>query len=420
MTLVEAVFAPRARVEEVVHSLEPIAAAKGLTIETHLAGLPALLRGDEGKVRQILLNLLSNAVKFTEAGTISVHATGLDQAWSLAVTDTGRGIAAEHQQLIFEEFRQVDASSTRQAGGTGLGLAISRKMAELMGGTLAVASRPGEGSTFTLALPLVDARDPAAARAGETSVAAVRPGGKLLLAIDDDPDILDLMVNRLATSEFSVVAALGGEAGINLAHKLKPDLITLDILMPVLDGWEVLRRLKASPETRHIPVIMLSIVENRALSFGLEAAESLVKPVSREALLEVLRRHSTSSAPVLIVDDEVDARALVAEVLSGAGIPSLEAANGEEALAAIARQRPSLVVLDLMMPGMDGFAVLEHLAADDDLRNLPVIVLTALTLTPADEARLKQGARLVLDKAAIEPDKLLAQLRQVLGARFAP
>jgi len=295
-------------------------------------------------------------------------------------------------------------------------------MAELMGGSLAVASQVGQGSTFTLALPRSQGQQVGAVVESDTSLAAVRPGGKLLLAIDDDPDILDLMVNRLATSEFSVVTALGGEAGINLAHKLKPDLITLDILMPVLDGWEVLRRLKASPETRQIPVIMLSIVENRALSFGLEAADCLVKPVSRERLLEVLRRHAPGDreAPVLIVDDEPDARALVAEVLGTAGIPCVEVASGEEALAAIAKRRPRLVVLDLMMPGMDGFAVLEHLAADDELRALPVVVLTAMTLTGADEARLKQGAKLVLDKAAVDPERLLAQLRQVMGARFTP
>jgi CheY-like chemotaxis protein len=422
MALVEADFAPRALVEEVVTSLEPLATAKALAIETQLGPLPGLLRGDEGKVRQILVNLLSNAVKFTETGKITVTAACDEHSWVVSVADTGRGIAPEHQELIFEEFRQVDASSTRHAGGTGLGLAISRKMAELMGGSLAVQSRLGEGSTFTLALPRAGARDLGDGVTTDTSVAAVRPGGKLLLAIDDDPDILDLMVNRLATSEFSVVAALGGEAGINLAHKLKPDVITLDILMPVLDGWEVLRRLKASPETRHIPVIMLSIVENRALSFGLEAAECLVKPVSRELLLDVLRRHAPSDreAPVLIVDDEPDARALVREVLASAHVPSVEAASGEEALEAIARRRPRLVVLDLMMPGMDGFTVLERLAADDRLRELPVVVLTAMTLTPDDEARLKQGARLVLDKAAVEPDRLLAQLRQVMDARFKP
>ncbi|MDB5100326.1 MAG: multi-sensor hybrid histidine kinase [Cyanobacteria bacterium RYN_339] len=308
MTVVEADFAPRALVEEVVASLEPLANAKQLPIDIQVGRLPAVMRGDEGKVRQILVNLLSNAVKFTERGGITVTGGADEQAWQLAVADTGLGIEPEHQMLIFEEFRQVDASSTRQVGGTGLGLAISRKMAELMGGTLDVASRPGEGSTFTLALPRGGPRDHATAREADTQLAAVHPGSKLLLAIDDDPDILELMVNRLATSEFSVVTAQGGLAGLELAKKLKPDLITLDILMPELDGWEVLRRLKAAPETAHIPVIMLSIVENRALSFGLEAAECLVKPVTRERLLDVLRRHAVADqAPPLTVDDEPDA-----------------------------------------------------------------------------------------------------------------
>jgi signal transduction histidine kinase/CheY-like chemotaxis protein len=418
MTLVEADLAPRAMVEEVVASLVPLAAAKGLSLQVDHDGAPSLLRGDEGKIRQILLNLLSNAVKFTEQGGVTVRVRASDEAWTVVVADTGEGIASENQEIIFEEFRQVDASSTRQAGGTGLGLAIARRMARLMGGNLQVQSQPGEGSTFTLTLPRIG--HSAVSPGLGTGPSTIRPGSRLVLAIDDNPDILDLMVSRLASTEFSVVTALGGEAGLSVAHQVHPDLITLDILMPVLDGWEVLRRLKASPVTRHIPVVMVSILENRALAFGLEAAECLVKPVSRDQLLEVLRRHVPGhhGAPVLIVDDEGDARALVREVLASAGMPTVEAASGEEALAAIALCRPSLVVLDLTMPGLDGFAVLEYLSGDDDLRTLPVVVLTAMTLSPDDEARLVQAAMLVLNKSTITPDRLLDQLRSVIEHRL--
>jgi CheY-like chemotaxis protein len=245
----------------------------------------------------------------------------------------------------------------------------------------------------------------------------------VILAIDDDPDVLDLMVNRLADTEFSVVAARGGEAGLKLASQIQPDLITLDILMPGLDGWEVLRRLKANPELRHIPVIMMSILENRALAFGMGAAECLVKPVARDRLLEVLRSHAKvepGTAPVLVVDDEPDARALVRDILNGAGYAVAEAGNGKEALAAIAKERPGLVVLDLMMPELDGFAVLEHLAADPALRTLPVVVLTALALSPEDEQRLKAGSQLVLSKAALSTDALLDDLLGLLRRRLSP
>ncbi|HEY9722464.1 MAG TPA: response regulator [Oscillatoriaceae cyanobacterium] len=418
MLLVEAEFAPRALVESAIATIEPLATQKGLAITVDTLDAPAVVRGDEGKVRQIALNLLSNAAKFTEHGGIQVRVGADNGHWSLSVKDTGIGIAPEYQDVVFEEFRQVDASSTRQAGGTGLGLAISRKMAALMGGMITVESAPGQGSTFTLRLPRTHQNAPAPMPTG-AAVSTHKPGGPLLLAIDDDPDTLDLMVNRLSSSEFSVVTALGGEAGLNMAHKLRPDVITLDILMPVLDGWEVLRRLKSSPELRDIPVIMMSILENRALAFGLDASECLVKPVSRDRLLEVLRRHATPhNEPVLIVDDEADARALVREVLATAGYASVEASNGHEALAAIAKQRPSLVVLDLTMPELDGFAVLDRLASDPALRALPVVVLTAMALTPEDEARLMQGAQMVLNKAEMTPDALLEQLKRVLEARF--
>jgi CheY-like chemotaxis protein len=347
---------------------------------------------------------------------------GTDPGTRPAGSDTGCGISAGDLAIIFEEFRQVDASSTRHAGGTGLGLAISRKMTQLMGGEITVVSEVGVGSTFTMRLPRRPHMTPAAAvTIAQTPAAQPRATGRLILAIDDDPDVLDLMVNRLADSEFSVVTARGGEAGLKAASELKPDLITLDLLRPGLDGWEVLRRLKANPALRHIPVIMMSILENRALAFGMGASECLVKPVARERLLEVLRTHApTPDVPaVLGVDDEPDARALVRDILAHEGYKVREAANGVEALQAIAEERPSLVVLDLMMPGLDGFAVLDRLSADPGLRTLPVVVLTALALSAEDEARLKQGAQLVLSKAEASPDALIGDLLGVLRKRLA-
>jgi signal transduction histidine kinase/DNA-binding response OmpR family regulator len=422
MTVSDMAFAPRVVIEAAVSTIEPLATSKGLALHCDLGDLPKLVQGDEGKVRQIVLNLLSNAVKFTEKGSVSVTCRQGGGRWTVAVSDTGVGIAPQFREIIFEAFRQVDASSTRQAGGTGLGLAISQKMARLMGGELRLArSEAGVGSIFAVDLPIhstTPIRRPADDRPAYTGR---QPGKWLVLAIDDDPDVLELMSSRLSSTEFSVITAQGGEAGIRLASQLRPDLITLDILMPVIDGWEVLRRLKASPDLRQIPVVMLSIIENRALAFGMEASECLVKPVSRERLLEVLRQHVPSpvSGPILIVDDEPDARVLVRTALDATGYDSIEASNGQEALDAIARQRPALIVLDLMMPEMDGFAVLERLAADENLRTLPVVVLTAMMLTADDEARLRQGAMTVLNKAGLTADELLVQLQRVIANRFA-
>ncbi|MBC7541667.1 MAG: response regulator [Candidatus Sericytochromatia bacterium] len=423
MTMLQAAFAPRLVIEGALATIEPQATAKGLTVTATLDAVPRLVSGDEGKVRQIVLNLLSNAVKFTESGTVTVHCSHGEDDWTIQVSDTGAGIDPAHRSLIFEAFRQVDASSTRQAGGTGLGLAISRKMATLMGGELRLEqSAADQGSTFVLTLPIAMSRSGRRQSApDERSLHPARAPGKwLLLAIDDDPDILDLMVDRLSSTEFAVVTAQGGEAGLRLAHQLQPDLITLDILMPVVDGWEVLRRLKATPALRHVPVIMLSIIENRALSFGMEAAECLAKPVSRERLLEALREHVpvAASGPILIVDDEADARALVRTAFEGAGYVCIEAVDGKDALAAIRQHRPALIILDLMMPELDGFAVLEMLSADANLRTVPVIVLTAMSLTPEDDARLQQGAALILGKADLSPEELLLQLQTLMAKRF--
>ncbi|MEB3222032.1 MAG: response regulator [Candidatus Sericytochromatia bacterium] len=413
-------FNPRAVVEGVAATIEPLAAKKGLEIRLALAEAPEAVVGDEGKVRQIVMNLVSNAVKFTEAGTI-VLTLGVQEAnWTVAVKDSGIGIAPDLHGLIFEEFRQVDASSTRSRGGTGLGLAICQKMARLMGGYVTVASTPGSGSTFTLHLPIEAASATPVVEPSRTGRSSGREGA-LLLAIDDDPDVLELLTTRLAGTEFEVVTALGGEVGLREAERLKPDVITLDVVMPGFDGWEVLRRLKANPDLAAIPVVMMSILENRALSFSMGAADCVAKPVAGDHLLEVLRRSSGTSGPVsvLVVDDEPDARHLIGQVLEAAGHSWRGASDGAEALAAIRQARPELVVLDLLMPNMDGFTVLETLAADASLRSIPVVVVSAMALSAEDEARLERGARCILSKASFTPDELIAELQIHLGARKA-
>lgn len=418
MSVVESDFVPRALIESCMASVEPLAAQKKLRLSLDAGDTAGRVRGDEGKVRQVIINLLSNAIKFTEQGDIVVRLAREADHWSVSVEDAGIGIAPEHLDLIFEEFRQVDASSTRHAGGTGLGLAISQKMAQLMGGTISVASVLGQGSTFTLRLPVLLNGQPQTAGPATASVAR-RPPGLVLLAIDDDADVLALMRSRLSETEFSVVTAEGGEEGLRLAEKLQPDVITLDVLMPGLDGWEVLRRLKANPALANIPVLMLTIQDNKAHAFGLGAADCLAKPISRDRLLDVLRRLA-APAPgslLLIVDDEADSRELVRNIVAGAGYEAVEAENGRQALDMIAQRRPDLVVLDLLMPEMDGFLVLEALGQDPQLRLIPVVILTALGITPEDEERLSHCAQRILRKAAVTPDVLLGELRGVLRER---
>jgi CheY-like chemotaxis protein/nitrogen-specific signal transduction histidine kinase len=278
-------------VATVVGSTRALAEQKGLAIAVEAAPDLGLVVSDETKVRQILINLLSNAVKFTDAGGITVRVAGKGpDAWTFEVADTGVGIAPEHHDLVFQEFRQVDASTTRATGGTGLGLAISRKLVGLLGGRLTLASTPGAGSTFTVELPRHFAARPAATPDAPPAADAGAPDGEgpLVLAIDDDPDALRLIAENLRDSRYRVVTATDPESGLALARELAPAAITLDVLMPKVDGWMVLRRLKADPATRAIPVILASFLENRGLAAKLGAEAYLSKPFDRQELLSAL------------------------------------------------------------------------------------------------------------------------------------
>lgn len=416
MQITEEDFRPLQTIQAVFSTLEPMATQKGLRVSLVDEGAPDVVRGDESRVRQIVMNLVSNAIKFTPQGHVRVITrTEPDDRWSVRVEDTGIGIAREHLDLIFEEFRQVDSSSARQAGGSGLGLAISRNLARLMHGELQVESEVGKGSAFTVILPIHSGAGGIGQETAGQPPRVSRPAGRFVLAIDDDPDVLDLMTEKLAGSGYTVVTAKSGEDGLRLARELRPDVITLDIMMPRLDGWQVLRGLKESDETRNIPVIIVSILENKSLGFSLGAAEYLVKPVTRERLLDVLDRLALpGGGTILVVDDSADDRQLVREALLSAGHSVAEAANGLEALAYVEREMPRLVVLDLMMPGMDGFEVLVRLRDRPQTRNLPIVVFTAMDLSREELERLEAGTQKVLRKSTTPADLLIDELRTLL------
>ena len=416
MQISEEDFRPLQTIQAVFSTLEPMASQKGLRVSLVDEGSPDVVRGDESRVRQIVMNLVSNAIKFTVQGQVRVVTRAEpDGRWSVRVDDTGMGIAREHLDFIFEEFRQVDASSARQAGGSGLGLAISRNLARLMHGELQVQSTVGKGSSFTVILPINSGAGALVREAEGQGHKVSRPAGRFVLAIDDDPDVLDLMTEKLAGSGYTVVTAKTGDEGLRLAKDLRPDAITLDIMMPRLDGWQVLRNLKEAPETRNIPVVIVSILENKSLGFSLGAAEYLVKPVTRDRLLDVLDRLALpGGGPILVVDDSPDDRQLVREALLSAGHSVAEASNGIEALSFIDREMPRLVVLDLMMPGMDGFEVLVRLRERPDTRNLPIVVFTAMDLSREDRERLETGTQKVFCKATTPADLLIDELRTLL------
>jgi len=379
---------------------------------------------DLTKLRQALFNLLSNAAKFTRDGTVSLHVKRTEQAgedWLVfAISDTGIGIAADKIEQIFEEFTQADGSTTRDYGGTGLGLSISRRFCELLGGNLSVYSKPGEGSTFIIRLPVnLPGTKPMRPSADTLPELKVDTGaGSTILVIDDDPEACEIIERNLMKDGFNVVTATSGEQGLRFAHELQPDAITLDVMMPDMDGWSVLRALKADPVLRNIPVIMLSMIDDRKRGYSLGAVDYLTKPVDREHLHKALSRYyrADESSGVLVVEDDAENRELMARTLEKSGWEVSEAGNGQEALDMLPSLEPRLILLDLMMPVMDGFGFLAALRAKPEWQHIPVIVITAKDLTREDHQRLNGMVDEVIEKNAYTREDLLERMSKAVAA----
>jgi CheY-like chemotaxis protein len=410
-------FAVADMVRDIAAVIHPLAEKNRNRLDVRCAPDAGSAHADLTKVRQALFNLLSNACKFTEGGVVVLAAAreaaaGGDQL-VFAVSDTGIGMTPEQVGRIFQEFSQADASVTRRYGGTGLGLALSRRLARMMGGDIAVESASGRGSTFTMRIPAVVTKavpEPASALPAEMVSTS-----ETVLVIDDDPAIRDLVQRFLIREGFRVVAATGGEEGLRLARELRPDVITLDVLMPGLDGWAVLAALKADPALAEIPVIMLMMIDDRGLGYALGAAEYLTKPLDRERLLAAVRKHRRD-LPVLVVDDDPVVRDLLRRQLEAEGYRVSEAADGRAALARLREGVPGVVLLDLMMPEMDGFELIEAMRREAGWAGIPVVVLTAKDLTAEDRERLNGGVERVLQKGAYTKDALLGEVRRLVGA----
>jgi PAS domain S-box-containing protein len=407
-------------VDACLRTVEPMIKGDSLRLAKALEADLPLLVTDQDKLKQILMNLLSNAVKFTAQGSVTVTARRQDGHIAVAVTDTGIGVPEDKLGLIFEEFRQVDSSIGRQYGGTGLGLSISRRLARLLGGDLTVQSTAGVGSTFTVTIPFGD--DPV-----QPAMSAIRPPGrgepagqpeadKVVLVIDDDPDVIYLLRENLAEAGYRVVGALSGSEGLQKARDLRPLAITLDILMPQKDGWQILHELKTDAATRDIPIIVLSIVDNKELGYRLGAFDYLIKPFDREAILTALSHITPQQCRLLVVDDDPQVTDLVRQLLAGEPYEVLTAADGQEALEVMLEKRPDVILLDLLMPRMDGFALIEQLRRASQLQQIPVIVLTAKTLTAAEHTQLEQRVRKVIQKQGLDRDALIWELRDLLQA----
>ncbi|MFN7971393.1 MAG: PAS domain S-box protein [Acidobacteriota bacterium] len=428
MELLLETFDVAALVEDVRATIRPLVERNGNALEISCPPDAGTMKADVTRLRQILFNLLSNAAKFTSGGKVGLAVSREERAgvpWlRFVVTDTGIGMSADQMSRLFQAFTQADASTTRKYGGTGLGLVICRKVAELMGGDVTVQSALGKGSTFEVTVPaevLERKGEPEARVASPFKHHAVPEGATRVLVIDDDAAVRELLEHFLTKEGFDVVTASGGEEGLRLAHECRPDVITLDVMMPGMDGWSVLGKLKHDPVVADVPVIMITIVDDRRMGYALGVSDYLGKPVDWRRLSTILAKYRPHAGEpsVLVVDDDPGAREVLRRTLEKESWRVREAANGQEALELVARERPSLVLLDLMMPEMDGFTFTSELRKVDAWASIPVVVVTAKELTSEDRRRLEGHVARILQKGAYSREELQAEVRRLIGTFVA-
>jgi signal transduction histidine kinase/CheY-like chemotaxis protein len=388
--------------DEVRSIITPLTEKSGNTLDFGLSANLGSMRTDRTKIKQSLLNVLSNANKFTENGRITLaieRIAGSRPTVRFVISDTGIGMDEEQLGRLFQAFRQADVSTTKKFGGTGLGLAITQHFCQLLGGEIKVTSRRGEGSTFTIILP-DGAVAPAQIEPGKAPLISGDVNNDIIvLIVDDDPAAHDLLTAMLKGERYRLVHAMNGEEALQLARKVQPDAITLDVLMPKTDGWAVLSALKADSELCDIPVVMVSVVPDRGLGLSLGAIDVLTKPVDRAHLTALLRRLIRRDGPVLVVEDDAGTREMIRHTVAKMGLSVAEAENGRSALSWLAgNPPPAIILLDLMMPEIDGFEFLDTFKHNSDWRDIPVIVITGMSLSTKERDRLLGQVRKVIAK----------------------
>jgi len=444
MTVERAPMSLKGLVQLVADTLRPLAEDKSLSLTVDAApDLPEFISSDEQKLRQVLINLMGNGIKFTERGGVTLEVRRLEgpNGIQFRIIDTGIGITTDATERIFEEFHQADGSTTRKYGGTGLGLTISRRMAELMGGTLSVESTPGEGSTFTLVIPFETASpvpeaptetlrrvrlqvpEPSLINTADDSSTSQHDSRPLVLVAEDEHDNLYIMKKHLNRLGCRVIFARDGSEVFAKARELRPIAITLDLVLPRKNGWEVLAELKADPETNGIPVIIASVLDNEERAFCLGAFRYLVKPINEtdlgDAIHQILWTERKDRKRILIIDDSVVDSDLTTRLLTENKYEVSRAPGGDEGLAMASGETPDLILLDLNMPGKNGFQVLADLKANERTRLIPVAVYTARDLLPEEEARIRRHAGKVFLKNPLEPNRMLSDIAEMLAAKPA-
>jgi PAS domain S-box-containing protein len=414
-------------IQGVQGTIAPLVQKNQNTLVVDCPGDVDVMHSDLTKVRQMLFNLLSNAAKFTENGTISISVKRVvrsDAEWLVFdVSDSGIGMSPEQVEKVFQPFSQADASTTRKYGGTGLGLAISQHFCGMLGGRISLTSELGKGTTFTIELPADsaisrDEGEAAAPIADASEEVEFEKSANTILVVDDDAAARDLLTRHLESDGYQVRTASNGREALQVLRKFRPAAITLDILMPKMDGWSVLSNLKKTPGLKDIPVIMLSITDDRRLGYALGASEFLTKPINQKELLSTIAKHIRDNAParILIVEDDPATRKIVRHAIDEKKWAVAEAENGRIALEMLDDANPDLIILDLMMPELDGFEFLDEMKQIPRWMGVPVIVVTAKTLTKEDETRLTGTVEEILHKGSQGIENLLAELSERLKA----
>ncbi len=425
-------------VNDISETIQPLIDKNQNTLVIEIADDVSTMRADITKLRQCLFNLLSNASKFTENGTITLS---VDRQMSASgspvvifkVADSGIGMTPEQKAKLFQSFTQADASTTRKYGGTGLGLVITQKFCQMMGGNIHVDSEPGQGTMFTVSIPeqvqdvtKAPPLEKSKSKSNYQTIASVagaqttNSAASKVLVIDDDPAAQELMQRFLIREGFQVITTGNGVDGIQLAKTQMPDVIVLDVMMPSVDGWAVLTELKADPELANIPVVMVTMVDDKNMGYALGASDYLLKPVDYERLSDLLHKYSIDfkASPIMVVEDHPENREMMRRQLTKSGWQVLEAQNGREALELLNNYQPGIILLDLMMPEMDGFEFLDEFRRHPQWQAIPVIVLTAKDLTPEDRRRLDGQIERIYQKGSFDRQAFLDEMTQ-LASRAA-
>ncbi|WP_162341881.1 MHYT domain-containing protein [Paenibacillus paridis] len=408
-------------INDVITTVNPLIEASSNRLE--IKSVDGDITTDVTKLRQILINLLSNAGKFTKEGTITLEVTreavNQHNGYCFRVRDTGIGMTPEQLDKLFQPFTQADSSTTRKYGGTGLGLAISQRFCSLLSGDIHVDSVFGEGSTFTCWLPDAAIELEPVTKASTSYISNAKEQNEQIsiLLIDDEASNRQLMERYLAKEGWTMAAAENGQEGLRLAKLLKPKVICLDILMPSMDGWSVLSALKNDPELADIPVVIWSMTNDQHLGYSLGASEFLTKPVQRERLIEVMDKYVSKRIEhsVLVIEDDAPTSELMTKLLHREGYAVVQAQNGKLALSCLEKELPTLILLDLMMPEMDGFQFIEELRKKEEWLSIPTVVLTAKTITEEDRNKLNGYVKNIVQKGSFNPQSLLKEIRKFIN-----